>query len=111
RADAREVRIPDRRLPLRLAAARRDRYQFRPDRDADGGPRQHPRHDRVPEERIRREPDGRLARTGGRRDAEGAADQTGVMHAAPRRAEGVSNAWVRPASTCITCSRTWATPI
>ncbi len=54
---ARAIRLPARRLPLRRTAARRDRGRARPAGDAAGGLLQHPRGDRVPQDRLGVGPD------------------------------------------------------
>ena len=65
----RQLRLPDGRLQVRRAAARRHGLRPGPHGDADAGARFHPRRHRLPQSAKRRRADERRARRGGRKAA------------------------------------------
>ncbi|TMQ71762.1 MAG: hypothetical protein E6K80_04660, partial [Candidatus Eisenbacteria bacterium] len=67
-----EVRIPAGGVPVRLAAARRNRNRAGQNRDAPHEEPEPARRDRLPQDRERREPHGWLPRRGRAREPEGA---------------------------------------
>ena len=94
-----EVRAPDRCVPVRRAAARRDRDGDRPSRDAHGGQGLDPRRHRVPEGAVGRRPAHR--RSGARRRPRNSASsasgwRTRRRPPSPRRPRRMSMAELTP---------------